>query len=159
MGFSFMAMARTVAGSHAGGRSLTFAALAAEVRNSRCRNGHCMSAEPTDDLLASLAVLERSLDANDERTRAMRTRIGHIRDQRLAGRAYSEIVSAEQRPLIVELLTQSVRELDGAGVHVRRHEAEALRREGMTMDGIAALFGVSRQRVSTLLRDREAPGR
>lgn len=111
-----------------------------------------------DHLLESLAVLERSLQANAERSDAMRARIAHIRDQRIAGRAYSEIVSAEERPLIVELLTQSVRELDGAGVQVRRHEARALRREGMTMDRIAAIFGVSRQRVSALLRERGESG-
>ena len=83
----------------------------------------------------------------------MRARIAQIREQRRAGRPYSEIVAREQRPLVVEMVTQSVRELDGAGVQVRRHEAQALHREGMTMDGIAKLFGVSRQRVSALLRD------
>lgn len=108
-----------------------------------------------DHLLESLAVLERSLEANAERSNAMRARIAHIREARRAGRAYSDIVTAKDRPLIVEMVTQSVRELDGAGVQVRRHEARALRREGMTMDGIAELFGVSRQRVSALLRERE----
>lgn len=82
-----------------------------------------------DRLLDSLEVLERSLHAN------------------------------EQRPLVVEMVTQSVREIDGAGVQVRCHEAQALHREGMTMDGIARLFGVSRQRVSALLRDRETASR
>ncbi len=110
-----------------------------------------------DHLLDSLAGLERSLQANEQRSNAMRVRIAHIREQRSAGRPYSEIVSSEQRPLIVEMLTQSVRELEGVGVQVRRHEAQSLRREGMTMDAIADLFGVSRQRVSALLRDRETP--
>ncbi len=109
-----------------------------------------------DRLLLSLDVLERSLEANEQRSRAMRTRIAQIRAQRLLGRPYSQIVSEEERPLIVELLTDSVRELDRAGVQVRRHEARALHREGMTMDGIADLFGVSRQRVSALLREPEA---
>ena len=117
-----------------------------------------MSAD-TDRLLHSLEVLERSLHANEQRSTAMRARIAHIREQRRAGRPYSEIVSHEQRPLVVELVTQSVRDLDGAGVQVRRHEAEALHREGMTMDGIAELFGVSRQRVSALLRGRETASR
>lgn len=87
----------------------------------------------------------------------MRARIAHIREQRDAGRPYADIVSGEERPLIVEMLTQSVRDLDGAGVQVRRHEARALRREGMTMDEIADLFGVSRQRVSALLRGGQGP--
>ena len=115
--------------------------------------------DSADRLLDSLEVLESSLQANEKRSQAMRTRIAHIREQRLAGLAYSDIVSQEQRPLIVELVTQSVRELDGAGVQVRRDEAQALRREGMTMDGIAELFGVSRQRVSALLRERPGASR
>ncbi len=110
-----------------------------------------------DHLLDSLADLEESLRANEQRSEAMRARIAHIREARSAGHPYSEIVSSEQRPLIVEMLTQSVRELEGAGVQVRRHEAQSLRREGMTMDAIADLFGVSRQRVSALLRHRENP--
>ncbi len=108
-----------------------------------------------DPLLDSLQVLDDSLRANEQRSHAMRARIAQIRAQRLAGSAYSDIVSMEERPLFVELLTQSVRELDRAGVRVRRDEARALRREGMTMDGIAELFGVSRQRVSALLRERD----
>ena len=110
-----------------------------------------------DHLLDSLTDLERALRANEERARAMSARIAHIREQRRAGRPYSQIVTSEERPLVVELLTQSVRELENAGVRVRRHEAQSLRREGMTMENIADLFGVSRQRVSALLRDREAP--
>ena len=107
----------------------------------------------SDPLLSALDVLERSLRANDERSQAMRDRIEHIRKARAAGRTYRDIVSHEERPLIVEMLTESVRELDRAGVEVRRSEARALRREGMTMEAIAGLFGVSRQRVSALLRD------
>jgi hypothetical protein len=118
-----------------------------------------MTRESADRLLDSLEVLESSLQANEKRSQAMRTRIAQIREQRLAGRAYSDIVSKEHRPLIVELVTQSVRELDRAGVEVRRDEAQALRSEGMTMDGIARLFGVSRQRVSVLLRERAAVSR
>jgi DNA-directed RNA polymerase sigma subunit (sigma70/sigma32) len=108
-----------------------------------------------DRLLLSLDVLERSLEANEQRSRDADS---HRADPRptTARPPYSQIVSEEERPLIVELLTDSVRELDRAGVQVRRHEARALHREGMTMDGIAELFGVSRQRVSALLREPEA---
>lgn len=37
---------------------------------------------------------------------------------------------------------------------MRRTEARALHHEGVTMDKIARLFGVTRQGVSGLLRDR-----
>jgi transposase len=43
--------------------------------------------------------------------------------------------------------------LHAYGNRVRRTEARALHGEGMTMDEIAKLFGVTRQRISALLRD------
>jgi len=106
-----------------------------------------------DQLLASLERLEAALEANGRRAEQMNARIADIRRQRDAGRSYSEIVSEEHRPLVVELLTESAQALFSAGVLVRRMEAQALHREGMTMDQIARLFGVTRQRVSALLRD------
>ena len=83
-------------------------------------------AHDEDRLLDSLRVLEHALRANARRSDAMRTRIAEIREQRRAGRPCSEIVASEKRPLVVELVTESVRELDSAGVQVRRHEARAL---------------------------------
>jgi predicted transcriptional regulator len=108
--------------------------------------------EPTDAVLEAMAALEAVLEANTRRSQAMRERIGEIRALRLAGHSYREIVSAEQPPLIVELLTDSAQGLDRAGAEVRRTEARALHREGLTMDEIAELFGVTRQRISALLR-------
>jgi DNA-binding transcriptional regulator LsrR (DeoR family) len=52
----------------------------------------------------------------------------------------------------VQLLTQDSAALDIAGANVRRAEAEALYAEGLTMEQIAKSFGVTRQRVSALLR-------
>ena len=71
---------------------------------------------------------------------------------RSEGRPYREIVPNEQRPLIVELLTANLDLLSGVGSRLRRAEARVLYDEGLTMDDIAALFGVSRQRVAVLLR-------
>lgn len=92
------------------------------------------------------------LDANAERADLIRRRIAAIRKMRAEGRPYSEIVVAERRPLIVQLLTESATAIDRCGAAVRRTEARALHEEGLTMDRIAELFGVSRQRVSALLR-------
>jgi DNA-binding transcriptional regulator LsrR (DeoR family) len=50
------------------------------------------------------------------------------------------------------LLTESSKALDTSGSNVRRAEAQALHAEGMTMEQIAERFGVTRQRVSALLR-------
>jgi DNA-directed RNA polymerase sigma subunit (sigma70/sigma32) len=83
----------------------------------------------------------------------MKERIREIRAARSAGRPLREVVPREERPLLVQLLTENASLLQSYGTRVRRSEASALHREGMTMDEIARLFGVTRQRVSTLLRD------
>ncbi|MCW2991181.1 MAG: hypothetical protein JWM73_1775 [Solirubrobacterales bacterium] len=85
----------------------------------------------------------------------MRDRIARVVEGREAGDSYRDIVGAESGPLLVEMLTEATQALDAAGAAFRRAEASALYDEGMTMDEIAEAFGVSRQRVSTLLR--EAP--
>lgn len=105
-----------------------------------------------DPVLAALAGLERALEENAERARMMQERIEHIREQRENGVPYSEIVPNEKPPLIVQLVTENAAALDRFGVQLRRLEARALYDEGLTMEKIAVLFGVTRQRVSTLLK-------
>ncbi len=109
--------------------------------------------DPALDALAGLCDVARRTIAQATEILA---RAEHIRDQRAAGLAYREIVPAEQRPLIVELLSAIQTDLSDAGSRWRRAEARALHCEGLSMDGIAALFGVSRQRVSSLLRSPTA---
>ncbi len=89
----------------------------------------------------------------------MKRRIAQIARERSDGRSYRDIVEREKTPLIVRLLTESRRTLDDAGARVRRTEALALHDEGMTMEQIAEKFGVTRQRVSLLLRDARSDPR
>lgn len=109
-----------------------------------------------DPFLRALADLEAIIDADVERQRVIKKRIRDIQRHRAAGKPYAEIVPAEKRPLIVQLLTESRLALDEVGARVRRTEARMLHEEGVTMDRIAALFGVTRQRVSGLLREARA---
>jgi predicted transcriptional regulator len=67
--------------------------------------------------------------------------------------AYGEIIPLEQRPLIVELTADAIMRLAEVSGDFRRSEAKALYAEGHTMEAIATMFGVTRQRVSSLLRD------
>ena len=67
------------------------------------------------------------------------------------GKPWATILEAEQPPLIVELLTESIERLHSASAHFRRAEAHALRAQGFSTQDIANRFGVTRQRVSKLL--------
>ena len=85
-----------------------------------------------------------------------------LQEARASGRPYVEIVTEEQRPLVVELLTDVLEELSSAGATFRRAEARALHSDGLSQEAIASLFGVTRQRVSALLHRAEhdeRPGR
>jgi hypothetical protein len=106
-----------------------------------------------DPLDKALRDLERALDANTERTAQIKRRIAEIRRQRSAGRSYREIVEATEGDLSVQLITETTQTLAEFGARVRRTEALALHDEGMTMEEIAKKFGVTRQRVSALLRE------
>ena len=105
-----------------------------------------------DTFLEALTALESTLADNQERSKLIRRRIAQLRRLRSQGAPYAEIVSISDGPLIVQLVTQSSAALDVSGASVRRAEAHALYAEGLTMDQIAERFGVTRQRVSALLR-------
>ena len=96
--------------------------------------------------------LRAALDANLAAAQEIRRRIDRFVAARADGRSYRDIVTSEPRPLIVELVTGKLDRLATVGSKLRRAEAAALHEEGLTMDAIADLFGVTRQRVSALLK-------
>jgi Sigma-70, region 4 len=105
-----------------------------------------------DAFLQALTALEEVITENDRRATLIKKRMTRIRKARARGLQYSDTVSNEDGPLIVQLITESSTALHTSGANVRRAEAQALHDEGMTMDQIAERFGVTRQRVSALLR-------
>jgi hypothetical protein len=110
--------------------------------------------EALDDLCAALTECISDAERLLERAETIRT-------QRAEGLPYSQIVDTDAQPLIVEGLTAMLARLSDTGSRWRRAEARALHDEGLSMERIAELFGVTRQRVSSLLRhaaDREAAG-
>jgi len=113
----------------------------------------CSGMAGSDPFDKALRDLERELDANARRMAQIKKRIAEIRRQRSAGRSYKEIVEGAKGDLSVQLITEATQSLDEVGARVRRTEALALYSEGMTMEEIATQFGVTRQRVSALLRD------
>ena len=111
-----------------------------------------MKPNDTDEVLAAIDSVVRALTENQARADAALKRATEIREQRLAGRSYTEIIEDLGHPLLVELLTTNVLELYDAGHQLRTSQAHALRREGLSTQRIAQLYGVSRQRIMALLR-------
>ena len=112
-----------------------------------------MVSSEVDAFMEALDDLDRALDESVDMTRRMKSRIRELRNSQAEGRELREFVPEEKTPPLVRLLTESTNLLHSYGNRVRRTEARALHHEGMTMDQIAKLFGVTRQRVSALLRD------
>jgi hypothetical protein len=107
-----------------------------------------------DEVLQALDELEVALARNDERAALMRARAEVLRERRARGDSWRAIVEEEAPPLVVQLVTSSAEALHDAGGRLRRAEARALHADGLSMDAIARHFGVTRQRISALLRER-----
>ncbi len=107
----------------------------------------------TANLVEVLKLLSEMAEANIRRSEEIRYRIDHRLAALDAGSEVPGIVEAEPRPMITELLTENITALHEVGSMLRRAEAATLRAHGYTMDRIAELFGVSRQRISALLRE------
>jgi len=104
-----------------------------------------------DKLVTEIDVVIRELES--ARTRAL-----ELQTQRAEGRSWFDIVSHEERPLIVEQISSAMAALASAGGRWRRTQAHALQDEDVSINRIAELYGVTRQRVSALLRGRENGG-
>jgi DNA invertase Pin-like site-specific DNA recombinase len=66
---------------------------------------------------------------------------------------YSKIVPLRQRLELIEQISDAIRSLTRHCNHFRRSEARALYEDGLTMSELARVFGISRQRVSMMLRE------
>ncbi len=112
--------------------------------------------DPIERLKVALSNIERAAQENAERSRQIQRRARRLRDQLQAGRELTELVRRESPPRMVELLSHNMAALETAGAEFRAAEALALRAEGLTLEAIAELFGVTRQRVSALLKQKAA---
>lgn len=111
-----------------------------------------MEPTDTDEVLDAIDSVVQALRDNLSRTEMALQRATEIREQRLAGRSYTDIYEQSERPQLVEILTMNVLELHDVGHRLRTCQAWALRQEGLSTQRIAQLYGVSRQRIMALLR-------
>jgi hypothetical protein len=110
------------------------------------------------ELIDALIGLVAAMQITSEEADAAVCRAECVRRQLLDGVSVRAIVDQSEGPLLPERLTGMLRVLLAAGVRVRQEEAKALHSEGVSMEDIGRSFGVSRQRVSTLLRpSRDEP--
>ena len=109
-----------------------------------------------DRLLDALDDIDIAAAENVERSRAIQKRARVLRRRLRAGESLAEVVHDEEPPRIVELLSTNMATLETAGAELRAAQALALRAEGLTIEAIADLFGVTRQRISALLKQKTA---
>jgi DNA-directed RNA polymerase sigma subunit (sigma70/sigma32) len=107
-------------------------------------------------LIDALVRIEAGAAQNVERSLEVQRRVRWLRDGLAAGRSIDELIRAEAPPRTVELLSENMATLEQVGADFRASLALALRAEGLTLEAIAELFGVTRQRISALLRQRAA---
>ena len=110
-----------------------------------------------DPALDALDALIETLSADRHRIDQILEKARYIHTLRTAGLEWSQVVEREHHPLIVELLTEIIETVHVASSRFRRQQAQVLRAEGMPMERIAEQFGVTRQRVSQLLKAGDEP--
>lgn len=114
------------------------------------REPHALDLE--DEVLTALDSLIADLEKNVEASEVAIESARVTQALRRQGLTYSDIVDETGRPLVVELITQNMARLQTSGAALRQAHAAVLHEEGLTMERIAELFGVTRQRISTLLQ-------
>jgi hypothetical protein len=103
----------------------------------------------------ALRELVAELDRCTDELAEARKRAEQLLLDRRSGDSWTDIVSREARPLVVERISTVLASLAGAGHAWRREQALALQREQVSINRIAAMFGVTRQRISALLKEPE----
>ncbi|MEZ5258799.1 MAG: hypothetical protein R2705_18460 [Ilumatobacteraceae bacterium] len=109
---------------------------------------------PLARLSAALLSIEAAAASNAERSLEIQRRVRWLHEQIAAGVPLAELIEAEESPRVVELITANKAALETVGADLRA--SLALRDDGLTIDAIAGLFGVTRQRISALLKQKAA---
>jgi len=115
-----------------------------------------LPSESPDEVLDALNALTSALDAATAHHQAMADEALRMRRHRSWRGSWLLTLPPPGEPNLVSLSTRTLSSLSAATARVRTSLARALRAEGLTVREIAALFGVSHQRVSELLA-RTAP--
>jgi DNA-directed RNA polymerase specialized sigma24 family protein len=115
--------------------------------------------EPDEEALACLADLTASSGELFQQLTRLSHCLDSTRGQHLPGPSHAQMMPLEDRLATVEQISAAIRAVIRGASQFRRLEARALYAEGLTMAELATVFGVSRQRVSALLRHTEDSAR
>ena len=107
-------------------------------------------------LTTALISIETAAADNIDRSLEIQRRARRLRERLDRGQPLVDLVEAEESPQVVELITSNMTALETVGAELRAALALALRAEGLTIEAIAGLFGVTRQRISALLKQKAA---
>jgi hypothetical protein len=107
-----------------------------------------------DPVVAALAALSDVAASSANDLISLNEDLAALRNHRVRGRSWHRIISEGDSPNPLPTLTTIATNFARASGAFRRALAVGLRKEGMQVSEIAVLFGVSRQRVSALIRPR-----
>ena len=108
---------------------------------------------PADATLDALDDLVTAAAQMAQVTTLIREHADVIRTCRAEKLPYREIVDLEGQPLSAAVFTDAIARFEAAGTRFRQAKAAALREEGLTLEEIGTLFGLTRQRISGLLQE------
>jgi hypothetical protein len=107
-----------------------------------------------DPVVMALTTLSDVATSSAEDLMGLNEHLDTIRNHRVRGWSWHRIISDDAIPNPLAVLTSIATNFARASGAFRRALAVGLRKEGMQVTEIAGLFGVSRQRVSALIRPR-----
>lgn len=108
--------------------------------------------------LLALDDLATAIEDNVRDERRLARRIRQLRADRTKGQSWHDLLSHKTYPPVLELSTRILGRATAISAALRRRLARGLRAEGATLPAIGENFGVSHQRVSTLLREPTSNG-
>ncbi len=114
--------------------------------------GHTRPPGGPDPSLVALDALSKALAQVAEDQRLLEAKLAELRRQREGGMAWREILSSEEPPATMQIVSRMLACLARASGTLRKELVDTLRSEGVSIPAIARMFGVTHQRVSNLLR-------
>lgn len=104
-----------------------------------------------DELLLALDGVVGALADACEESSVVSEHATAIRNHRQQGKSVSQLAGTDEGGIVIQM-SGLLSRLNSATTRLRRAQARAMRNEGATTERIAGVLGVTRQRVSALLR-------